>query len=90
MAPQAHSSVSATRAENSASLTATRLQSSTGGERAKARAAVRAVSAGRSWAWGQRSRVWARASITAIEARAEGRAEAQLPRGFQCCWPGSR
>jgi len=73
-----------------------RLQSSTNGESAKARAAVTAVIAccGGSghWPWGEgwgrRSKVQASSSIRPMELRADGRREAQVPSGFQRLWPG--
>ena len=88
-------------AVNRQSLTATRLQINTRGERPKARAALKAVRAALvelpkpPWAaagegWGQPSRVAARASITATLERADGRLAAQEPRGFQSDWPGTR
>ena len=91
-------------AVNRQSLTATRLQINTRGERPKARAALKAVRAARfeapkppkpSWAgegegWGQRSRGAARASSPARLERADGRLAAQEPRGFQSDWPGTR
>ena len=61
---------------------------STRGERAKARAALRAVRPGRRRAWGQRSKVTTRVCITATVARAEGRRAAHVPRGSQAIWPG--
>ena len=77
------------RPHSRASLTAVRLQTSTSGEKAKARGAIKAVKRGRaSPENGQRSIVSARQSISPTVAKAEGSRAAQLPSGSQTSRPG--